>query len=271
MSSTPPPDGDWLGTRFVRFERRGSIGIATVDRPHRRNALTATMYFALRYAVDHVNRSDDLAALVITGVGDVFIPGGDLSAEDEEEWLDIGKYLHNDSTPFEAIRNSPKPVVSAVNGICFAGGLLIAMLSDVSVASTTATFSAPEVFRGIADTGYTTYLPGQVGIGRARDMMLTGRVLSAQEGLEWGLITRLCEPGQELDEAIALARRIVQGAPRARMAVTREINKQYGYQDKMTMNASLLVEDEFREGFLAFKERRNPTWVPEDLRTEGRV
>ena len=135
-STTPPPDGDWLGTRFVRFERRGSIGIATVDRPHKRNALTATMYYALRYAVDHVNRSSELAALVITGVGDVFIPGGDLSAEDEDEWLDIAKYLHNEATPFEAIRNSPKPVVSAVNGICFGGGLIIAMLSDVSVAST---------------------------------------------------------------------------------------------------------------------------------------
>jgi len=271
MSATPPPDGDWLGTRFVRFERRGSIGIATVDRPHKRNALTATMYYALRYAVDHVNRSPELAALVITGVGDVFIPGGDLSAEDEDEWLDIGKYLHNEAPPFEAIRHSPKPVVSAVNGICFGGGLIIAMLSDVSVASTNATFQAPEVFRGIADTGYSTYLPGQVGVGRARDMMLTGRVLSAQEGLEWGLVTRLCPPGEELDQAIALAKRIAQGAPRARMAVKREINEKYGLQDRMTMNASLLMEDEFTEGFLAFKERRNPSWVPEDLRTEGRV
>ena len=127
MSESRPPEGDWLGTPFLRFERRGSIAIVTVDRPHRRNAMTPAMYFGVRYAVDHVNRSDELAACVLTGTGDVFIPGGDLGGDQEDAWGDLATLLHMDSVPFDALRHSAKPVVSAVNGICQGGGLMIAI------------------------------------------------------------------------------------------------------------------------------------------------
>jgi enoyl-CoA hydratase/carnithine racemase len=264
-----PPEGDWLGSPYLRFERRGSIAVVTVDRPARRNALTAAMYFGCRYAVDHVNRSPELAALVLTGTGDVFIPGGDLGADPEDAWMDHD-LLGMDNTPFEAFRSSAKPIVSAVNGICQGGGLIMAMLSDVAVASPDATFRAPEVFRGIADTNYSAILPGQIGIPRARDMLLTGRVVDAATALDWGLVTRLCEPGRELDEAIEIAKQIARGAPRARGAVKRELNRQYEHYDKVSMVESL-SGDEAVEGFLAFKERRMPSWVPDDLHVEGRL
>lgn len=264
------PEGDWMGTPFLRFERRGSIGLLTVDRPERRNAMTPAMYFGARYAVDRVNRSDDLAALVIIGTGDVFIPGGDLSGEQEDGWADLAGLLHQDNEPFEAIRNSPKPVVSAVNGICQGGGLVMAMLSDVAVASSAATFRAPEIFRGIADTGYASYLPGQVGIPRARDLLLTGRTLDAATALDWGLVTRVVEPGAELAEAMEVAKQIARGAPGARGVVKREINRQYGRPDRVSMTASLF-SPECAEGYHAFKERRSPAWVPEDLRVDGRL
>jgi enoyl-CoA hydratase/carnithine racemase len=264
-----PPESDWLGTPYLRFERRGSIAVVTVDRPHKRNAMTASMYFGARYAIDHVNRSADLAAVVFTGVGDVFIPGGDLGADPEDAWMDHD-LLGMDNTPFEAFRNSAKPVVSAVNGICQGGGLVMAMLSDVAVASAAATFRAPELFRGIADTSYAAILPGQVGIPRARDMLLTGRVLDAATALEWGLVTRVVPAGTELDEAIEVAKQIARGAPGARGAVKREINRQYDRYDRMSMDESLRG-GEAVEGFHAFKEKRMPAWVPEDLHVEGRL
>jgi enoyl-CoA hydratase len=271
MTDAPrPPDGDWLGTPFLRFERQGSLALVTVDRPHRRNALTPAMYFGIRYAVDHVNRTPELAALVITGTGDVFIPGGDLGGDQEDAWSDLGGLLQMDNVPFETIRNSPKPTVAAVNGICQGGGLLIAMLCDVAVASSTATFRAPEVFRGIADTGYAAYLPAQIGIPRARDMLLTGRTLDAATALDWGLVTRVVAHGDELDQAIEAAKQIARGGPRARTVVKREINRQYERPDRMSMEASLF-DDEYLEGFQAFKERRSPNWVPEDFRTDGRL
>lgn len=242
----------------------------TVDRPHRRNAMTPAMYFGVRHAVDHVNRSDELAALVLTGTGDVFIPGGDLGGDQEDSWADLARLLHMDTTPFDAIRHSPKPVVSAVNGICQGGGLIIAMLCDVAVAGRNATFRAPEIFRGIADTGYSAILPGQIGIPRARDMLLTGRIVDADTAEQWGMVTRVVESGHELDEAIEIARQIARGAPSARAIVKREINKQYAAFDRMSMDESLFGPEAL-EGFEAFKDRRNPSWVPDDLRTDGRL
>src|SRR5260370_7587630 len=177
-------NGDDLGTPYLRFERQGPLAWCVVDRPDSRNALTSAMYFGIRRAVDLVNRDPELAALIITGTGDVFMPGGELRGREPDRWLDFPDLLGLDSTPFEAIRSSPKPVVSAVNGIAQGGGLLIAMLSDVAVAGQSVTVRAPELFRGIADTGYATYLPAQIGIARPRDLLLPARVATAAEAAQ---------------------------------------------------------------------------------------
>ena len=123
--TTPrPPEGDWLGTPFLKFERQGPFGVVTLDRPEARNAMTPAMYFGIRYAVGLVEADDDLAGLLITGTGDVFAPGGDLGGGDgSDNWLTFGAALNMDVTPFETLRQSVKPVVSAVNGLCQGGGL----------------------------------------------------------------------------------------------------------------------------------------------------
>ncbi|MCU0267229.1 MAG: enoyl-CoA hydratase/isomerase family protein [Acidimicrobiales bacterium] len=265
-----PPEGDWLGTPYLRFERHGSLGHCIVDRPEARNAMTPAMYFGVRYAVNHVNTDPDLAGLLITGTGDVFIPGGDLGGASPDDWADLGRLLHMDVTPFDAIRDSRKPVVCAVNGIAQGGGLMIAMLSDVSVASDRATFRAPELFRGIADTHYGQILPRQVGPARARDLMLTGRVLAAAEAVEWGVVTRAVPHDELLAAATDALEWCCRTAPDARRDVKRVINDFYGRYDRMSMDASLYGPEPV-EGFVAFKERRSPAWVSEDLRIDGRL
>jgi len=264
-----PPEGDWLGTPYLRFERHGRLAYCVVDRPERRNALTAAMYFGIRYAVDRVNADDSLNGLIITGTGDVFIPGGDLGADTVDDW-GAPMLLGLDNVPFEAIRRSIKPVVSAVNGLAQGGGLLIAMLSDVSVAVDTATFRAPELFRGIADTGYGSYLPAQIGPARARDMLFTGRVVTAQEGLDWGLVSRVVSADQLLPTAVDALEWCCRCAPEAFREVKRIVNDVYSAPDRMTMVASL-KGPETKEGWESFRDRRNPAWVPEELRTEGRL
>jgi enoyl-CoA hydratase/carnithine racemase len=265
-----PPQGDWLGTPFLRFERRGSLAVVTVDRPEARNAMTAAMYFGVRYAIDLLNRDDRLAGLLLTGTGDVFIPGGDLGPGAlADDWGGPG-LLGLDCTPFEAIRSSAKPVVAAVNGICQGGGLLMAMLADVAVASERATFRAPELYRGIADTGYAAFLPAQIGPARARDMLLTGRVVTAAEALDWGLVSRVVAHDELLAAATDALTAAARAAPAARAEVKRIVNECYGSVDRMTMEASLRSE-ECREGWEAFRDRRNPDWVPPELRTDGRL
>lgn len=265
-----PPEGDWLGTPYLRFERHGSLAHVVVDRPQARNAMTPAMYFGVRRAVDVVTRDPDLAGLLITGTGDVFIPGGDLGGGNEDAWLDLGDLLHMDCTPFDAIRHARKPVVSAVNGICQGGGLMIAMLSDVAVASDQARFRAPEVLRGIADTHYAQILPHQIGPARARDLLLTGRTIDAPTAEAWGVVSRVVAHDDLMAEATSALVDLCRAAPEARLALKRVINEQYGKYDRLTMDASL-DSDECREGWLSFSERRAPDWIAPDLRPDGRL
>jgi len=232
-----PPDGDWLGTPYVRLERQGSIARCVVDRPSARNAMTGAMYFAVRYAVDRVNRDPGLAGLILTGVNDVFIPGGDLSQSAPDDWGGPG-LLGMDNVPFDAIRYSRKPIVSAVNGIAQGGGLLMAIFSDVAVASDRATFRAPEVYRGIADTGYAAYLPAQIGPARAKDMLYTGRVVTAPEALDWGLVSRVVPHEELAAAALDVLRACCAGAPDARAEVKRMISTSYGNYARMTIAPS---------------------------------
>jgi enoyl-CoA hydratase len=264
-----PPEGDWLGSQFLRFERHGSLAHVTVDRPEARNALTPAMYFGIRYAVDHVNRDPHLGGLLITGTGDVFIPGGDMGGATPDGWPGAG-LMGMDITPFEQVRRSPKPIVCAVNGICQGGGLMIAMLSDVAVASERATFRAPELFRGIADTNYAQILPRQIGPARARDMLMTGRTVDAETALDWGLVSRVVPHDDLMAEAVGVLEQCCRTGPEARAAVKRSFHEYYGMYDRMAMEASL-AGTEVVEGWMAFKERRSPSWVPEDLRKDGRL
>ena len=174
-----------LGTSALRLERSGSIAWCVIDRPEARNALTPAMYYGLKRAVRLVNRDPDLGALIITGVGDVFAPGGDMGGRSEPGDVlpdDIGP----DVLPFLAIRDSPAPVIAAVNGICQAGGLLIAMMADIAVASERATFRVPELLRGIPDATFAAALPAHVGLAVARDLLLSARPFDAAEAQRLG-------------------------------------------------------------------------------------
>ena len=260
-----------LGTPFLRLEREGHLATCTIDRPKSRNALSAGMYYGVKKAVDWLNRLPEPCALIITGVGDVFAPGGELRGVVEDHNPGMDFIAHSDVLPFEEIRHSVMPVVSAVNGICQGGGLLIAMLSDVAVASDRATFRAPELLRGIADTGYAAYLPPHVGLANARDLMLTARKLDAQEALRMGLIARVVPHEKLLGAAREVAEQILLTAPEARMHVKRLINDRYGKPDRMAMDYALYRGPEAREGMTAFAEKRSPSWIPAALRSGKRL
>src|SRR2546430_12524300 len=252
---------DELGTSHLRLEREGAIAWCVIDRPTARNALTPAMYYGIKRAVRLVNVDPDLAALILTGTGDVFAPGGDLGGRAEPGDAlppDIG----SDVLPFLAIRDSRAPVIVAVNGICQAGGLLIAMMADIAVASDRATFRVPELLRGIPDATYAAALPAHVGVAVARDLLLTGRRFDAAEAQRIGLLSRVV-PHEELRTAATeAAHEVLQTAPDARVHVKRMLNERYGHIDYQTMFWALDHSTEPREGMQAFMEKRPPSWVP---------
>jgi enoyl-CoA hydratase len=265
-----PPDGDWLGTPYLTFKREGPFAICTLDRPQARNAMTPAMYFGIRYAISRVNADPELAGLLITGTGDVFAPGGDLGQGGEDNWMDFASTLGMDVTPFDVLRRSNKPVVSAVNGLCQGGGLQIAMCSDVAVVSERATFRVPELYRGIADTYYSQMLARIIGPVRTRDLMLTGRTLTAAEAVDWGMVARMVPHEEVLDVARDVLAQCCRTAPAARGLIKASLDNYLGLFDRIGMQSSL-EGPEAREGFRAFKQKRSPDWVHPQLQVNGRL
>ncbi len=259
-----------LGAAGLRFERQGVIGWCIIDRPEARNALTGAMYYGIKKAVIRVNQDPELAALIITGTGDVFAPGGDLGgrAPDPRDAPspEVGA---GESLPFSAIRESGKPVIAAVNGICQGGGLLIAMMADIAVVSDQATFRVPELLRGIIDATYAYALPAHVGIAVARDLLLSARRFNATEAQSYGLISRVVPHDHLRDAALAAAGEVLQTAPVARLHVKRMLNERYGLIDYQTMMWGLAESPEPREGFTAFIEKRAPNWIPAEFAKES--
>jgi enoyl-CoA hydratase/carnithine racemase len=253
-----------LGTSKLRLEREGPLAWCVIDRPEARNAFTPAMYYGLKRAVHLTNHDPDLAALIITGVGDVFAPGGDLGGRTEpgeEVPPDIGQ----DVLPFLAIRDSRAPVIAAVNGICQAGGLLIAMMADIAVASDRATFRVPELLRGIPDATFAAALPAHVGVAVARDLLPSARAFDAAEAQRLGVISRVVPHDQLRAAATEAAHQVLRTAPGARADVKRMLNERYGLIDYQTMFGALAHSEEPREGMRAFMEKRPPNWIPSDL------
>ena len=252
---------DELGTAALRLERAGPVAWCIIDRPAARNALTPAMYYGIKRAVHLVNADPQLAALIITGVGDVFAPGGDLGGRSEPGDEPLPEY-GSDILPFLTIRDSRAPVIAAVNGICQAGGLLIAMMADVAVASDRATFRAPELLRGIADATFAAALPAHAGVAVARDLLLTGRTFDALEAQRLGVISRVVGHDQLREAALEAAWQVLRTGPQARAHVKRMLNERYGTIDYQTMFLQLATSDEPREGMRAFMEKRPPSWIP---------
>ena len=262
-----------LGSRFLRWDVDNGVATLTLDRPDSRNAMTASMYVGVRRAVMALNQSPKLHALVITGSGETFCAGGDMAGghdTDDPRGMEMAGVFGTEVLPCEAIRNSRKPVIAMVNGLCQGGGLLMTLVSDVAVVSETARFRAPEVFRGVADTNYAAYLPAHIGLARARDLLLTGRWFSAAEALDMGVIARVVDPGELRSVTDEVVRDMVRAAPEARWQLKRIMNARYGAIDWMTLDASVFGP-EMAEGFGAFAEKRSPNWIPEGFEADDRL
>ena len=150
------------------------------------------------------------------------------------------------------------------------GRRAVALCSDMAVVSDRATFRVPELFRGIADTYYNQMLARIIGPVRTRDLMFTGRTLTAQEALDWGMVARVVPHDGVLDAGREVLGQCCRTAPAARGVVKASLDNYLGLFDRIGMQASL-GNPEAVEGFVAFKERRSPSWVHPELRVDGRI
>jgi enoyl-CoA hydratase len=243
------------------------IALLTVDRPGALNAIDAGVLADLEAAVSALEASPAIGVVILTGRGRAFVAGGDiphmarLSPEEGERWLRRGQRL------LRRLERLPQVAIAAVNGYALGGGLELALACDLRVAADTAELGAPEVRVGlIPGWGGTQRLLRLVGPARARDLILTGRPVRADEALRLGLVDRVVPPDRLLPACRELARRIREGSPTAVRAAKRALVEGADLPlDAALAREALAWLQNFAspdrvEGLTAFVERRPPAW-----------
>ena len=256
-------------THPVRTEARDGVLTITLDRP-KANAIDVATSRALYTAFAQLQDDPSLRVGIITGTGRFFSAGWDLNAATEGEAIDAdhGPGGFAGLTEFFALG---KPVIAAVNGLAFGGGFELALAADLIVAAEHAEFALPEVKLGMmADSGGVLRLPRRLPRAIATELLLTGRRMSAQEALNWGLINQMVAADALLESANALARHMVAAAPLALAAVKEVLRateastvaEAYRTLRSGTLPGytAMLRSEDAQEGPRAFGEKRQPRW-----------
>jgi enoyl-CoA hydratase len=192
-----------LDSDQVTYERRGAAAVVTIDRPERRNAVDGATAELLAEAYDRFEADGDARVMVLTGSGEeAFCAGADLKAIDT-----LGPRLDSPDGPMGFTRRTPsKPAIAAISGWCLAGGLELALWCDLRIAAKGARLGFTERRFGVPlIDGGTQRLPRIVGLGRALDIILTGRILETDEALRLGLLTEIVPAAQHLERALQMA------------------------------------------------------------------
>jgi methylglutaconyl-CoA hydratase len=256
--------------RFHHVLTESSNGVKTItmNRPEKRNALCPLLIEELTVAL-HEAETCDCRVVILTGAGPAFCSGLDMehletlnASTPEEHRRDSENMAH----VLRTLYDFPKPIIAAVNGPAIAGGMALATIPDFTLAAPAAKFGYTEVKVGFAPTIVASFLVRQVGELRTRELLLSGRILKAQEALDLGLVTQIVDAEDLMAAARALAQCLLQNSPQAMRAVKQILSKHAKrrldeeIEDAIEMNSHQKSTEDFKEGILAFKERRRPEW-----------
>jgi enoyl-CoA hydratase len=244
-----------------------SIALVTLNRPDVRNAINIDMMhdlFNLWSALN--NNPDKLRCVILTGSGDkAFCAGADLKARlniSLDEWRAQHAVLQK---AMLAMHACPIPIIAAVNGAAFGGGLELTLASDFAYAADSATFGQSEVKIGLMPGALGTQnLPRACGLRRAKELTFTGEAFTAQQAFDWGIINKICHPAALIPEALTTATKISENAPIAiqqakkSLNVSQHLDVQSGYSFEVEVYNQLLLTKDREEGIRAFNEKRKP-------------
>jgi enoyl-CoA hydratase/carnithine racemase len=250
----------------ILLERRGAIALLTLNRPHVLNALNTAMGLLLGELLDEIADDAAIRVVVLTGAGErAFCAGGDLKERQgmtPEQWTRQHRVFER---AHHRLRSLRKPVFAAVNGVAVGGGCEMAMSTDFLIAAEHARFGQPEVTRGIMPgAGGTQLLPRFLPRGLAFQLLMTGEMISAAEAHRWGLVNRVCPPGELMDAAMELAERIAANSPAAVQQAKRsarmglELPLEAGIETEIECYPRMVDHPDRYEGVDAFNERRPP-------------
>ncbi|MCL6436987.1 MAG: enoyl-CoA hydratase/isomerase family protein [Rubrobacteraceae bacterium] len=252
---------------YVRVEEEGGIAVLTVDRQDKLNALNPQVVEEIGQALlDSGNK--EVRAIIVTGAGErAFVAGADIAAMSEMDPIEAKRFAETSNAAMALLDRSPIPTIAAVNGFALGGGCEIALACDIRVASENAVFGFPEVSLGIIPgMGGTQRLPRLIGPGLAKELIFTGRRITAAEAKEIGLVNRVVPQGEALDAARSIASEIAGNGPlavrHAKAAANKalEVDLISGLDYESDQFALLFSTRDAKEGMRAFVEKREASF-----------
>jgi enoyl-CoA hydratase len=250
----------------ILVETRGRVGWITLNRPEALNALNSTLIREVVTASQAFDANPGIGAIVITGSEKAFAAGADIKEMSEMGYIDM--YLNDPFQPWGDFRRVRTPVIAAVAGFALGGGNELAMMCDIILAADNAKFGQPEINLGvIPGIGGTQRLPRAVGKYKAAELVLTGRMMGAEEAERAGLISRIVPAADLLDEAQKVAETIaskslpVVYAAKDALQAAEEMSLAEGLRFERQAFAALFALDDQTEGMAAFREKRAPIFT----------
>lgn len=248
----------------IIVETRGAVGLITLNRPDALNALNAQLMDELGAALDGFEADDAIGAMVITGSDKAFAAGADIKEMQSKSFIDV--YMEDFITRnWERVSTCRKPVVAAVAGYALGGGCELAMMCDFILAADNAKFGQPEINLGVLPgAGGTQRLTRFVGKSKAMEMILTARMMDAEEAERAGLVSRILPKDELVDEAVKVAARIAELSRPSVMMAKEAVNKAYesmlreGVMFERRIFHSCFATEDKQEGMAAFVEKRQP-------------
>jgi methylglutaconyl-CoA hydratase len=255
----------------LTLAHEGAVALITFNRPDKRNAISYELIDELLRALGEVEQSD-AQVLILTGAGKAFCSGMDLDNLKQLTARTPAENLKDSQTMgllFRSIYEFPKPTIAAVNGPAIAGGCGIATLCDFTLASTEAKFGYTEVRIGFLPAIVSTFLVRQIGEKHARDLLLTGRIISAESAHAMGLVNEVVQADSLMTRARSLAAELMENSP-ASLAATKQLLTGFSFDElnrnikaAVDANARIRSTADFREGIASFLEKRKPKWSGE--------
>ncbi len=250
----------------------GNVAVLTINRPDRMNAIGGMMHEGIEEALVLFNRDERVRAIVITGAGErAFCAGADVkdmaSRADSGEVRSLGHILRNAKWLIQNFLNVEAPIVAAINGDAVGLGATIALMCDITIMADTARIGDTHVKVGlVAGDGGALMWPYLIGMNRAKELLMTGRLVKADEAARIGLVNRVVPKAKLMEESMAMARELAGGAPLAVRWTKMSLNQHIWQQVINTHHFALGVEslsmasEDLKEGARAFAEKRPPQW-----------
>jgi len=266
-----PPLRDYKA-RHVLMTVAESIATITLNRPEKKNPLTFDSYDELTAIFAAARRDDSVHAFVISGAGGNFSSGGDvfeiIGPLTEMNVPQLLRFTEMTGDLVKTMRACPQPIIAAIDGICAGAGAIIAMASDVRLGTEAAkvAFLFNRVGLAGCDMGACAMLPRLIGQGRASELLYTGRSLSGAEAERWGFFNRLVDPASLLDEAMQLARQLVQGPTFANGMTKRMLQAEWAMSIDDAVEAEAIAQalcmktEDFKRAYEAFAAKRKPVF-----------